>query len=121
VIRRKRASIVQVALAQALVVLTAWLSLAPLLHGDDIACNPTIVVHDSSQHRITASADTDNTPGADDHCLACHLFRNSGGAIAWRFVPQAFDDYSLVATAAGAFLLTRAGLPLSARAPPSAT
>lgn len=117
---RKRASIVQVALAQALVVLTAWLSLAPLMHGDDVACNPAIVVHDSSQHGITAAAVKDTTPAADDHCLACHLFRNSGGAVAWRFVPQALDTYSLVATVAGAFILTRAGTPLSARAPPRA-
>ena len=110
----------RVALSQALIVLTAWLSLAPLLHGDDRACNPAIVVHDSTQHGIAAAAVQGSIPTADDHCLACHLFRSSSGTVAWRFVPQALDAYSLVATVAGAFILTRAGVPLSARAPPFA-
>ena len=118
-IRRKRASIVRVVLSQALIVLTAWLSLVPVLHGDDTACNPTIVVHDPSQHQITGAGPDGNTPAADDHCLACHLFRNSRSADPGKFVPQGVDAESLVVTVAGELIVTRAAVPLPGRAPPS--
>jgi hypothetical protein len=118
VIRPKPASIVQVRVSQALIVLTAWLSLVPVLHGDDWACNPPIVVHDSSQHQITAARSEANTPAGGDHCLACHLFRNSRGAVAWKFIPQGLHDSSLVVTVAGPHLVTRTAVPVPARAPP---
>jgi hypothetical protein len=118
VIRQKKASIVQVAVSRALIVLTAWLSLVPVLHGDDRACNPAIVVHDSSQHRITAAGVAVDSAAADDHCLACHLFRSSRSAVTWKFVPQGLDDHSLVVTVAGAPIVTRSAVPIPARAPP---
>jgi hypothetical protein len=118
VTRQKPASIVQVGVAYALIVLTAWLSLVPVLHGDDRACNPAIVIHDSSQHQITAAGPDANTPSGGDHCLACHLFRSSRGAVGWKFVPQGLNDSSLVVTTAGPDLVTRTAVPVPARAPP---
>ena len=116
--RQRPASIVRVGVAHALIVLTAWLSLVPVLHGDDQACNPAIILHDSTQHQITAAGSDANTPTGGDHCLACHLFRSSRGAVAWKFIPQALQDYSLVVSVAGPHLLTRTAVPVPARAPP---
>jgi hypothetical protein len=111
----------RVVLSQALVALTAWISLAPALHaaGDDPDCNPVIVLHDSSQHRLTnGSGGVDASPSAD-HCLACHLFRSSRNTVTWKFVPQGLDDCTLIVAVARHIISTRAALPLPARAPPS--
>lgn len=109
----------RVALAQGLIVLTTWLSLVPVLHGDDAGCNPTIVVHDQSQHRFTATSPNGNAPAADDHCLACHLFRSSRSADPGKFVPQGVDAGSLIVIVAGELIVTRAAVRLPGRAPPS--
>jgi hypothetical protein len=106
--------------SQALIVLTAWLSVAPALHGGghDQDCDPAVLFHDASQHRLTAaSTRTDVTPG--DHCVACHLFRGSRHAASWRFLPQGLDRRSLNVQIDTAAVSTREALPLPARAPPA--
>jgi hypothetical protein len=107
-------------LSQALIVLLAWLSMAPVVHGglDDPDCDPAVVVHDASQHRVVPSrAGSDNTP-LGDHCLACHFFRLSRHGAVWRFVPQAIDRQALGSQSQPTLLSVVAVLPLPARAPP---
>jgi hypothetical protein len=117
---RGRTSIWRFAVSQALIVLTAWLSVAPALHGGghDQDCDPAILFHDASNHRLTASSTgTDSAPG--DHCVACHLFRSSRHAASWRFLPQGLDGHSLDGQSDTAAITIRAALPLPARAPPA--
>jgi hypothetical protein len=50
----------------------AWMSVSALVHSDDddALCNPVVVVHDHSAHRIgTGSGHHDPAP---DHCFICH-------------------------------------------------
>jgi hypothetical protein len=105
--------------SQVLVFLTAWLSVAPALHGGghDQDCDPAVVVHDESQHGVAAaSTDRDHT---GDHCVACHLFRSSRHAVAWKFVPQALADSGLTLQVVARAADGREIVPLPARAPPS--
>lgn len=51
-------------------------SAAPVTHAfdlHDVDCGPALVVHDASQHRITA--DPHAVTGAAEHCAVCHLAR----------------------------------------------
>jgi hypothetical protein len=108
--------------ASALIVLTASLSLGPILHGagHDADCDPIVVVHDSSQHafRSTEPAESDALP-SHDHCVTCHLFRIS------RLSPEASpvhatDSVRALAPPDKNFLLSDpASIPLPARAPPA--
>lgn len=112
-------SIWRVAVSHLLVILTAWLSIAPALHGagHDQDCDPALVWHDESQHALT-SAPTGSDVHPTDHCVACHLFRNSRHLAAWKFVPQALaaDNVSLHVDSGAT--RSRASVPLPARAPP---
>jgi hypothetical protein len=109
--------------ARALVVLTASLSLGPILHagvGHDTDCDPVVVVHDPSQHAFasTRPAGGEALP-SHDHCVTCHLFRIS------RLSPEAAAVHACESIRALAppeknFLLsTPVAVPLPARAPPS--
>ena len=111
----------RIVLSQALIALTAWMTLAPALHaaGDDPDCNPAILLHDSSQHRIAGATGAVNTVPSADHCLACHLFRSSRTAVTWKFVPQGLDDCTPIVAVARGAVIARASLPLPARAPPA--
>lgn len=43
----------------------------PLLHGgDDVACDPLAVIHDSNAHRLVAGTST--APAEPQHCIICH-------------------------------------------------
>lgn len=62
-----------------MVALLAMVSLGPAIHegvGHDTDCEPVFVVHDAGEHRIGAAPVRETLPG-DEHCVACHLFRNT--------------------------------------------
>jgi hypothetical protein len=109
--------------ASTLVVLTAGLSLGPMLHagdGHDAECDPLVVVHDPSQHAFGSRdvADTETLP-SHDHCVTCHLFRIS------RLSPEtsavhASESVRALAPPENNFLLSApVSIPLPARAPPA--
>jgi hypothetical protein len=108
------------AFSQALIVIMAWLSVAPALHsgGDDPDCAPSVIVHDASQHRI--GTDTVSRAGEPfgDHCLACHFFRLSRDTAVWRFVPQVLAQQTRWFDPASTLIHSLFVLPVPARAPP---
>jgi hypothetical protein len=114
-----RTSVWRSAVSQALIVLTAWLAIAPTLHGGghDPDCDPAVLLHDASQHRMTEATSNDDVHA--DHCVACHLFRSSRLGAAWRFVPQAVDSNRLALHIASGVVISCAAVPLPARAPPA--
>ena len=116
----RRTSIWRCAVSQALVLLTAWLSLAPALHGagHDADCDPQVFFHDPSQHRFGSAADDDRSFPTGDHCIACHLFRSSRATTSWKFVPQGLDGYAFLLAFDVDLLATTAAVPVPARAPP---
>jgi hypothetical protein len=116
----RRTSIWRCAVSQALVLLTAWLSLAPALHGagHDTDCEPPVFFHDPSQHRIGSAVGGDTSFPTGDHCLACHLFRSSRTTASWKFVPQGLDAYAFLLAFDVDLLATTAAAPVPARAPP---
>jgi len=92
-------------------------SISALLHeGADDACQPVLLAHDESAHRIGASRDT--TPDDAQHCAVCH----------WLQSVQAPATSAFTAVAStGSHHLAESALPLSgsdvlelvaARAPP---
>lgn len=98
---------------------TALPAAFPALHddSDDVLCNPALVVHDHSAHRIGASASTQPAP---EHCFICHWLQSHRGATATsRFVPPQLHVVSLssvdVVRRTATFASRR-----SARAPPLA-
>ena len=107
--------------ARALVVLTAGLSLGPILHAG-VDHDTLVVVHDSSQHAFasTKPAATETLP-SHDHCVTCHLFRIS------RLAPESTPVHACESVRALAppeknFLLSDpVSIPLPARAPPAST
>ena len=65
------------AAARLLVLSIAVSSTGLLLHGDaphDSDCDPLVIVHDASQHRVTADAPS-STDHTGEHCAACHFAR----------------------------------------------
>jgi hypothetical protein len=116
---RTGTSAARVAVARTLIVLTAWLSVAPALHGGDHDrdCDPAVLVHDASQHRISAASS--GTDIHSDHCVACHLFRSSRHVAAWKFLRQAVDGRSLALQIDSGAVVADATVPLPARAPPA--
>jgi hypothetical protein len=116
----RRTSIWRFAVSQALVLLTAWLSLAPALHGagHDADCDPQVFVHDSSQHRIGSAVGGDTSFPTADHCVACHLFRSSRTTASSKFIPQGLDTDTFVLACDVDLLATTLAVVLPARAPP---
>ena len=116
----RRTSVWRFAVSQALVLLTAWMSLAPAIHGvgHDADCDPPIFFHDPSQHRIGNAASGDTSFPAGQHCLACHLFRSSRTTAAWKFIPQGLNAAAVVLVFDVDLLATTAAVPGPARAPP---
>lgn len=45
--------------------------------GDDPLCNPTVVVHDHTAHRVGPETASSDSP---DHCAVCHWFQTLRGA-----------------------------------------
>jgi len=94
-------------------------TVSSLLHdgGDDILCNPALVVHDQDAHRYTAPQPA--TPDSQ-HCVLCHALQSIRAVQASvRFVPPTVDARLLAAGSAAVtlalFVSTR-----PARAPPLA-
>ena len=114
-----RTSVWRSVVSQALIVLTAWLTIAPTLHGGghDPDCDPAVLLHDASQHRVTAA--TSNQDVHADHCVACHLFRSSRLGATWKFIPQAVDSCSLALQIDSGVVFGGSTVPLPARAPPA--
>lgn len=110
----------RVAVSQVLIGLTAWLSFAPAIHGSghDAECDPAIIFHDASQHRITGDGLGVTTSPGSDHCVACHLFRLSRNVGAWRFIPQGLDLQALLFAIDRSLVTFAPVVPLPARAPP---
>jgi len=106
--------------SQVLIGLTAWLSFAPATHGSghDAECDPAIIVHDASQHRITGDGPGPDHGPDSDHCVACHLFRLSRTIGNWRFVPQGLDAQALLLAIDRSLIALSSVVPLPARAPP---
>ena len=107
------------ALALAMQLCMAWMSVSALVHSedDDTLCNPVVVRHDHSAHHIGAASASSGP--ADDHCFICHnLSLRSLVATASLAVPvvvaQPFAQRSTIA--AGVTLVARR----PARAPPLA-
>jgi hypothetical protein len=99
--------------------------LAPWLHADDghdLDGGPALVIHDASQHRLTADAGVTDAPLADQHCLACHFSRLVRDPV--HVTPAGPPDLACAGIRAdysGYALLSVAGPPLPARAPPAST
>ena len=98
---------------------TMPVTVSSLLHdeGDDLLCNPALVVHDQDAHRYTAPEPA--TPDSQ-HCVLCHALQSIRAVQASvRFAPPSVDARLI---AAGSAALTHALLVSArpARAPPLA-
>ena len=106
--------------ARVLLVALSVTALGPLAHDvHEDECEPVIVVHDESQHRIQA-APTDALDLLSDHCVACHFARSSRGPVSWeRSGLAGLDRGNLLFHSDGALRAAPSVVPLPARAPPS--
>jgi hypothetical protein len=107
--------------ASALVALMTLVSFAPALHegvGHDTDCEPIFVLHDAGQHRFAAPETRDALPG-DDHCVACHLFRNSRTESSSASPQQTLAASEAQRLAAHAAASDCCFTPAPARAPPA--
>ena len=108
-------------IASVLVALTVGVSLEPVLHGD-AGHDPhfAIELHDASQHRFTAPPDADDPLHGSDHCVVCHLFRQSRNSDS-RIIDVNIELRAVFAPVTDDLALLAAGsaVPLPARAPPS--
>ena len=98
---------------------TMPVTVSSLLHneGDDLLCNPALVLHDQDAHRYTAPEPA--TPDSQ-HCVLCHALQSIRAVQASvRFAPPSVDARLI---AAGSAALTHALLVSArpARAPPLA-
>ena len=105
--------------ARALLVALSLGVFGPLLHGAHAEqCDPVVVVHDASQHRVQAPAPDRSVPGGD-HCVACHFARASRGPAAWeQSGVSVLADGVLLFHHDGQLLTATSAAPLPARAPP---
>ncbi|MGE3274906.1 MAG: hypothetical protein AB7O67_07325 [Vicinamibacterales bacterium] len=103
-----------------LVTALATVSIGPLLHaadGHDVEA--VLVIHDESQHHVSAEPHPDQVP-VENHCIACHWVRVVRAPLGWDAVDVFFlqpgvllpDNAPLRASASSR-------LPLPARAPPA--
>ncbi len=98
--------------------------LGPLVHADDGHDTDfsAAIVHDASQHRLTAGSGQASTSAAEQHCVACHVVRlvREGPAVA--LVVQPFLLSADVSYHGTDHVLPRiSGPPLPARAPPASS
>lgn len=98
---------------------TMPVTVSSLLHdeGDDLLCNPALVVHDQNAHQYTAPEPA--TPDSQ-HCVLCHALQSIRAVQASvRFAPPSVDARLVAAGSAAVvhalFVSTR-----PARAPPLA-
>ncbi len=98
---------------------TMPVTVSSLLHddSDDTFCNPAVVVHDASAHRIGA---TESTLPDSQHCVLCHALQSLRAVqSAVRFTPPSVDA-RLVACASAAVIHALIVSTRPARAPPLA-
>ena len=71
-LRRTRLALPFVAVA---LFATMATTVTPLLHddGDDLRCNPALVVHDKDTHKYTPPA---SAPADPQHCVLCHALQS---------------------------------------------
>ena len=108
-------------IAGALIAITVAVSLEPVLHGD-ASHDPhfAIELHDGSQHRFTAPAPAGDPLHGADHCVVCHLFRQSRSSDS-KIVDAAVDIRGVFVPVTDDLALLAAGsaVQLPARAPPA--
>lgn len=96
--------------------------LGPWLHADDghDADFVALVVHDASQHRLTADLSPFAGSAADQHCVACHFIRliRHEAAVTLALEPEGLAAGPVVESFAAAAARV-AGPPPPARAPPA--
>ena len=98
---------------------TMPVTVSSLMHDDrdDAICNPAVVVHDASAHRIEA-AGAEQPDG--QHCVLCHALQSLRAvSAALRFAPPAIDA-RLVAGTSIVALNALIASTRPARAPPLA-
>lgn len=105
--------------ARVLLVVLSVTALGPIAHGvhaDD--CDPQFVLHDESQHPLSAPRSAPaGTPA--DHCVACHFARSSRGPLAWELTGLTpLDRGVLLYHGDGELRAAPSVAPLPARAPP---
>jgi hypothetical protein len=98
---------------------TMPVTVSSLLHddGDDLLCNPALVVHDQNAHQYTAPEPASADP---QHCVLCHALQSVRAVqAAVRFAPPSVDA-RLVASGSAAAVHALAVSTRPARAPPLA-
>jgi len=113
----RRARLAPFAAAVALFAMTP-ITISSLLHDgmDDAICNPAVVVHDATAHRIGGA--TEALPDSQ-HCVLCHTLQSLRAvSTAVRFAEPPADT-GLVARAAAAAFAAHVVIHRPARAPPS--
>jgi hypothetical protein len=111
-------------LAGILVVSLITTMLGPWLHADD-GHDPDfapLVVHDASQHRLTADATAASDGETEQHCVACHFVRlvRDDAAVDLAIQPQE-PGAGIGFDRAGHVVPQISGPPLPARAPPTSS
>jgi hypothetical protein len=107
-------------IASVLVALTVGVSLEPMLHGDaGHDSHFPVELHDASQHRFTAPPTDADPLHESEHCVVCHLFRQSRNSDS-RTVDADVDLRAVFVPVTDDLALLAAGsaVPLPARAPP---
>lgn len=101
--------------------LTVVVSLEPVIHGDaDHDAHFAVEWHDASQHRFTAAPPAGDPLHGSDHCVVCHLFRQSRNTDS-RIVDARVERRVVLVPGTDELGRLAAGsaAPLPARAPPA--
>jgi hypothetical protein len=108
-------------IAGVLVALTFAVSLEPVLHGE-AGHDPHFAteLHDASQHHFTAPPPAGDPLHGTEHCVVCHLFRQSRNTDS-RIVNADVEFRSVLVswTVDAGRLVAGSAPPLPARAPPA--
>ena len=98
---------------------TMPVTFSSLLHdpGDDVLCDPAIVIHDQDAHRFSAPG---SAPEESQHCVLCHTLQSLRAVqSSVRFIPS-LADLGRLSPALAAPVQARSTHSQPARAPPLA-